>query len=388
VLGNEYYDDTLEPLLRENGEVTAVAREWASGAATDEERIERIGHAIAERIRYVSIPLAGRGWEPQPPLDTVRNGYGDCKDMSVLAVALLRSLGIEAHPVVLRTRDDGLMDVGSVATFQLNHMIVHAKAGNTDYWFDPTAGAFRLGELPWADRGVKGLLISDESSAVVALPDALPQENMITTSATLEIDEAGVLTGSIEREFTGEFAHLLRNYRLRAAEEELARTFEVQVRDIAPGADLLEWDMVCDAGSSCTVTTTFRSDAGVESTGDLLICDGSLFCPSFPEDTEIAPPRTHDIVFGRPCVLRQTTELAVPDGWSVRAAPDYASTENAHGSVTCAITVEESGAVHAVSEVTVRSARVPAVEASAVVEVMDAAATARREVVVLERAAD
>ena len=386
VVGDEYFDITIGELVRPRDELAALARDWSSGASDDAQRIELLGNAVSERIRYVSVPLAGKGWEPQSPLETLANGYGDCKDMSVLAVALLRSVGIEAHPVVLRTRGAGALDVASLATSQLNHMIVHARAGTRDYWFDPTAGTFRLGELPWEDRGVYGLLVSEDSSALVMLPEAKPSENMVTTTAVLSVDPSGALTGSATLEYTGEFALMLRDIEERTLPGGVQRLLEAELREICAGAELLEWDITCSgSSSSCTVTLTFQSESCVQTTGNMLICDGSLFCAPFPVREKLEEARHYDIVLERPCVVRQAVELSVPDGWSVQSIPEYASTDCPYGAVTRGVSLDETGTVHATSEVVLRLARVPSDQAGVFVKLSEAAAAARRGAVVLKQ---
>lgn len=386
VIGDEYFDVIIGELVRPSDDLAAQARDWSRGASDDAERIELIGNAVSEHIRYVSIPLAGEGWEPQPPLETLGNSYGDCKDMSVLSVALLRSIGIEAHPVVLRTRGAGALNVTSLATSQLNHMIVHARAGSSDYWFDPTAGAFRLGELPWEDRGVHALLVSEGSSALVMLPKATPQENVVTTAAALGVDRSGALTGSVTLEYTGEFALMLRSVEEKALQGDMARMLEAELQGICAGAELLEWDVVCSSSSSsCTATLTFESGSCVQTTGDMLICDGSLFCAPFPVGEELEEPRHHDVVLERACVFRQSIELLIPDGWSVQSIPEYVSMDCPHGAVTRAVSLSETGAVHATSEILLRSVRVPAGEIGVLVELSEVAAEARRAAVVLKR---
>ena len=55
--------------------------------------------------RYVSIQLGIGGWKPENPKKTIRNGYGDCKALSALMIAMLSHYDIkELQTLTMRLR--------------------------------------------------------------------------------------------------------------------------------------------------------------------------------------------------------------------------------------------------------------------------------------------
>src|SRR5690606_7312855 len=58
------------------------------------------------------------------PDEVVKANYGDCKDQTVLAVALLRILGIDALPALVETPTSGKSD-NELVELIFDHMLVY-----------------------------------------------------------------------------------------------------------------------------------------------------------------------------------------------------------------------------------------------------------------------
>src|SRR5262249_5331409 len=93
-------------------------------------------------IRYFSVSLGESSHRPTAPSAVLKRRYGDCKDKSLLLIALLRALGIEAHPVLLTIGQPRGLDKALPSPQLFNHAIVQVKLGGEAYYLDPT----RLGQ--------------------------------------------------------------------------------------------------------------------------------------------------------------------------------------------------------------------------------------------------
>lgn len=92
--------------------------------ASREEKIRAVYAYLQNNIRYVFAHLGRGGYEPHFPEEVVKANYGDCKDQTVLAVALLRMLGINALPALVETPHAGKSDIELVSLI-FDHMIVY-----------------------------------------------------------------------------------------------------------------------------------------------------------------------------------------------------------------------------------------------------------------------
>lgn len=93
---------------------------------------------VQDEIRYIAI-FKGIGALVPNDLDTIMNRrYGDCKDKTVLLLALLRAMDITAYPVLANiTKKQGIRNYLPSQTV-FDHVFVRAEVGGAPYWIDGT----------------------------------------------------------------------------------------------------------------------------------------------------------------------------------------------------------------------------------------------------------
>jgi len=171
------YLQILEPRLRE-AHLKAWVLETVGEAREPRQKIERLLAALRRKVRYVGLEFGEGAIVPRTPDETLARGYGDCKDQATLLVALLREVGLEAHPVLLRAgdRQDFQGDFPGLAAF--NHVIVRVE-GTPPLWIDPSAAHAPAGQLPLQDCGRNALVIAAGTRDLVRTPEPLPADNCI-----------------------------------------------------------------------------------------------------------------------------------------------------------------------------------------------------------------
>jgi len=93
---------------------------------------------VQSQIRYQAVNLDDGGYVPAPADVTWSRRYGDCKGKTVVLLALLRELGVDADPVLVSaTLGDGL-DAQLPQLTDFNHVVVRAQIGGRTYWLDGT----------------------------------------------------------------------------------------------------------------------------------------------------------------------------------------------------------------------------------------------------------
>ena len=91
---------------------------------------------VQSQIRYQAINLDDGGYVPAPAEQTWRRRYGDCKGKTVVLLALLQELGIDAEPVLVNTLLGDGLDAQLPQLSDFNHVIVHAEIAGRGYWLD------------------------------------------------------------------------------------------------------------------------------------------------------------------------------------------------------------------------------------------------------------
>ncbi len=154
----------LSPALRE--EVDRIAREHAAPA----ERAAAALRLVQEQVRYLSISMGPGSHAPRAPDQVYAQRFGDCKDKSLLTVALMRALGLQAHAALVNTeRREKLAEVlPSAGAF--DHAIVQAVVDGKTYWLDPTRSPqrARLEAIAPADFG-RALVLSPETTDLAVM---------------------------------------------------------------------------------------------------------------------------------------------------------------------------------------------------------------------------
>lgn len=155
---------------------------------------------VQDEVRYLALAMGEAGLLPATADETWNRRLGDCKGKTVLLIALLRELGIEARPVLVSTFDDALdRRLPRVAAF--DHVIVQAEVDGTTVWLDGARSGDRsLIALPALDYGWV-LPVAHGGSALVRMPVTLPSQFLRETSLTFDLSGglyvAGPVTGDI-----------------------------------------------------------------------------------------------------------------------------------------------------------------------------------------------
>src|SRR6185436_13259428 len=99
------YASILDGKLK-GANLDAAVKAALRGATTRESKIEALTQWLHEKVRYTGVEFGASAIVPATPGDTLARGYGDCKDKSLLLVALLRRAGIDADLALLLTGPD------------------------------------------------------------------------------------------------------------------------------------------------------------------------------------------------------------------------------------------------------------------------------------------
>lgn len=143
---------------RSRREVKTLAARIAAENATRDARITAAIRFVQDDIRYLGIEMGPNSHQPHQPWETLEQRWGDCKDKSLLLVALLRELGVEAYPALVNTRLQRRLDEKLPSPFLFDHVIAQVIEGGKTYWVDGTiadqGGTLTTLETPSDDRAL------------------------------------------------------------------------------------------------------------------------------------------------------------------------------------------------------------------------------------------
>ena len=166
-----------------------LADEIASIAAATSDPLERAAMAtrlVQERISYLMNGMSGGNYTPQAPATTWDLRFGDCKAKTLLLLALLDGLGIDAEPVLVNTMFNDAVPGMVPMPGALDHVIVRADIGGTPYWLDGTSAGTRLANIANTPPYRHALPIRAGGADLQAVEPRLPALPELAMQVTLD----------------------------------------------------------------------------------------------------------------------------------------------------------------------------------------------------------
>ncbi len=186
--------NTMAPLYRSEGLIAAgspLAKEVATIAAASTDPRVRAAAAlqlVQDKVRYLFNGMAQGNYVPQKPADTWSLRYGDCKAKTLLLIAILRELGIEADAALVSSKLGDLVPKRLPMPGAFDHVIVRATVGGDSLWLDGTSSGDRLADLNNVPPFRHALPLRETGSGLVELaarPSARPE-----VDAEIDIDQS------------------------------------------------------------------------------------------------------------------------------------------------------------------------------------------------------
>jgi tetratricopeptide (TPR) repeat protein len=136
-----------EGAIKAGGTLAAEVDRIAAATTDPKARANAALRVVQNEIRYLYRGMENGNYVPQSPEATWSLRYGDCKAKTLLLLAMLDRLGIEARPALAHsTLGDLLRDrLPTLAAF--DHVIVEAIIGDASYWLDGTSAGTHIDDL-------------------------------------------------------------------------------------------------------------------------------------------------------------------------------------------------------------------------------------------------
>lgn len=135
----------------------------------------------------------------------IRKAYqsqaGNVADVNLSLVSALRTVGLDADPVILSTRDNGYVTELFPVLSEFNYVIARVVIDDQIHLLDATDPLLPFGMLPFECLNLKGRVIGDKETSwqEIRTPWSFKQNNYIE----LSFSQDGMLLGTIRNTYTG-----------------------------------------------------------------------------------------------------------------------------------------------------------------------------------------
>lgn len=329
----DHLDELTGSMQKERIKVTeelkTIVEDLVKDAKTTEDKVARIYHWVQKNIRYISIKSSlSSGWAGHPADETLEKGYGDCTDKSVLLCSMLKVIGIEAEPIVLRTNDKGKFDP-EYPVLACNHCITKVHLAERSIYLDTTTQDHRYPSLRADDHGVLAINFMRREREHVPIPEGAEADGKIAKEK-MKLYEDGTLFITSSNRYQGRYEAGLRGGWKQVPEQMRRRIMQQYLNGLAPGAMLEEFTMPDpqDLSAPFYLDYTYRLNNYLQQAKDLRIMPIPDREMNFPEAGLAS--RRYPIAYTTAKALERNLEIQVPEKLTTVSVPETIEINNQH----------------------------------------------------------
>ncbi|NQX76733.1 DUF3857 domain-containing protein [Gilvibacter sp.] len=178
-------------------DVVSKVSALVADAPNTKEKVRRIYEFMQDNTRYISVQLGIGGLRPYPAAEVIEKGYGDCKGLTNLTMALLNSQGIKAnYCVVWAGRDQKSIDA-DFASLQGNHVILNVPLEDEELWLECTSQTMPFNFLGDFTDNRNVVALTPQGGVIKRTPNYDLGRNTLNTDGTFNLDASGTLSGVV-----------------------------------------------------------------------------------------------------------------------------------------------------------------------------------------------
>ncbi len=344
--------------LKLSPELKGKVVDITSGKVTIDDKIQAIIDYIRNEFRYVSMNIEAHGYEPHPTDEIFQHKYGDCKDQTLLAVAMLSEIGVRARPALVSTwselnRDD-LLPIPSY----FNHAILSFDINGTTHYTDVLKKGYDFTELPAYLSTRKVLSIKEGDFIILPVSDNIETTNV--SNENISIKEDGTAVVESEYVLSRSASISMREELKNMPSDEKANFFAALEAQLLSGGTLISqsWKNLDMPHKQVTYTIRFETPTLVQRMGDFMM----FGMKQVPRGSQFsAPKRKLPIVFTSDVRSEVNIKYSVPKGFEIASLPRKVALETAIRGLQREYSVVD-GQIMAHQSTFTRRATVPAVD--------------------------
>ena len=248
--------------------------------------------------------------------ETYTDGKGNVADINLLLVAMLRKTGLTANPVILSTKDNGILNPYFPSSRQFNYVIAEAQIGDKKILLDATDKDLPMNLLPVRCYNEKGRLTTKDFTDWVDL----------TPTATYSTATALDLVLNEDLQWEGTLKSRAREYaasqQRKKKKEQKAKTGEASVSNAYDFAQLenVKTENLEDINKPLRQTADITID-NVMDGGDLLYFN-PMTIGQLEENPFKLTDRKYPIDFDYPRSTVYSAKFQIPEGYIVEEVPE------------------------------------------------------------------
>ncbi|MBC2604759.1 DUF3857 domain-containing protein [Pelagicoccus albus] len=186
-LGDTYYSEIESQLTETDSRCGDIVKDLDIGDGNERQKVDALFKYISDQYTYKALLFGPRSTQPNQIGKILTNRYGDCKDHTVLALHLLREMGIEAWPALVDTNRQAIAEVPSL--YQFNHMILYVPSIEENPFIDPTDYPNGKSYRPRYLDDQIALIVTPKGSSLKVIGGLRPEDNQMEINRAVKFTD-------------------------------------------------------------------------------------------------------------------------------------------------------------------------------------------------------
>jgi len=292
--------------------VTAITK----GITDEQKKLELIYNHVQHTMKW-------DGYKSAFTSKSIKKAYsdktGNSADINLLLTAMLNRAKISAFPVVLSTRENGMLSFTHATVSDCNYVIVKADINGKPMLLDATEPNLQTGCIPFRCLNGEGHLVGNELSESVPLSNPKSIENAMVQ---LEIKD-GKMTGTIEKRLVGLSAFDFRESVKTAGGKQ--EQFD-KLKNSSSELDYLEYkyNNLDSLSQPVSIAYKIAMKEGQDTDAGIIYIDPVLV-NRHKDNPFTSPTRIYPVDFGVPFTEGYNMQLTIPEGYKAEGLPESKS---------------------------------------------------------------
>ncbi|MBU2929188.1 transglutaminase domain-containing protein [Winogradskyella psychrotolerans] len=266
-----------------------------------------------------------------------KEGEGNDADINLMLVSMLRSQGVNANPVVVSTRNNGIPLFPTYDGF--NYVICGVQSGDAYLLIDATEEYSTNNVLPQRVLNWQGRLI--ENNKVSRWISVQPNKKSLESSMlNVTINDDFSVSGKVAQHLTDYLAYFHRNKYAALTTEDHIKSLEKDKGDIEISELTIE--NTDDITQPIKVSYEYELMDGIDEVGDKLYFSPLLFL-AIKENPFKLEEREYPIDFVIPFTDKFMVNIMIPDGYDVESLPKSEALEFKDSNVGFSYLIQQNG---------------------------------------------
>ncbi|MDD3000389.1 MAG: DUF3857 and transglutaminase domain-containing protein [Candidatus Riflebacteria bacterium] len=319
----EYMNNKLRPMFEKRFQLTDAVKqkvdELTKGAKDIVEKISRLYLFCQKEIRYISIKSnLASNQVGHPAEETLKNRYGDCTDKGMLLATMLKHIGVEAYPVVIRTNNAGKA-IRDIAIFDDNHCITEIHLDGRVFYLDSTATDYRYPYFRSDDHDTVAKNAMLGTVRNVPLPP--PEDNAVITKRKIVVMPDGTTEIEIKSTQNGSAESGMRGFTRSLKPEEYEKSLRSSIAALTADYELhiATFTDPLDFNTQFKTHTKYTLNRYAPKSGKYMIFAVPNFEMRFAEVS--LEKRKFDIEYRTSALRTEHIDIKLPEGYIVKYLP-------------------------------------------------------------------